>query len=873
MPITNSVSLHSTSNSLFEFILKFPKNKSLSPKERRQIWLAVIFVTAGVFLSLAASLAIKAGIDRDEKNEFDFACKEINNAISTRLYAHAQLLRSKAAFFVDTDGITREEWRNSYNRQMIEKNLPGIQGVGYSAIILPDQLALHEKIIRAEGFPDYTVRPKGKREIYTSIIYLEPFSGRNLRAFGYDMFSEPVRREAMEKARDHNIVSISGKITLVQESNEDIQAGTLMYVPVYKQDMPVGTIEERRRAIQGWVYSPYRMNDLMAGILGGYETLIERHLRLEIYDNSTYNQDALLYDSRKVLKEITESSFIFSQKTSISFNDYKWFLKYTQYDAVSSSLGYSNVWFFGIGGTSISILLFLLYMALVTTNIRANKKAEELTRDLNDSERRHSAMISNIQDVIGIVGADGFIKYTSSNIEKWFGWNKQEIEGTDSWLIVHPDDLERVQKEFFTLMGNDKSQKRIELRYKCKDGSYKPILLAATNLINDPVINGVLLNYHDITERKKAESKLQDVIEKNPMSIQILDKDGYTLSVNSAHTRLFGAVPPPDHSMFSDFQIMQQGLDELMKQAKNGEVVRLPDAYYNAHDLIPEAPDVFIWVSAVIFPIKDKYGKPEQFVLMHENITERKQAEKELLETKEKLEKTNAEKDQFFSVLAHDLKGPFQGFLGLTELFAENIRSFPRDELLNFSKAMNTSAKTLFKLLDNLLTWAQINKGGISLTPANLSLRALFSHNFDIIEQSLKRKEISFLNKIPESLQVHADEIMINSVARNLLSNALKFSKPGGKIIVSAGETEKDMIEIAVSDSGIGMGEELCKKLFTVGERVGREGTEGEKSSGLGLIICKEFVEMHDGKIWADSKENTGSTFYFTLPKVKSDVK
>ena len=265
-----------------------PKKYSIWQNDNRKIWLALALLIASLVLTCAAALYVKRGVESIARKEFDFSCNEIKNRMLIRIQQHAQILRSASAFYEINGNITREQWHNSIAHQNIEQVLPGIQGIGYAIIIPPDQLALHERKIRNEGFPQYAVKPMGKREIYTSIIYLEPFSERNLRAFGYDMFSEPIRRKAMEHARDFDEATLSGKITLVQETDKDIQAGTLMYVPVYERGLPVRNIEERRRAIRGWVYSPYRMNDLMRGILGAWELGEGRQIRLEVFDDTSF---------------------------------------------------------------------------------------------------------------------------------------------------------------------------------------------------------------------------------------------------------------------------------------------------------------------------------------------------------------------------------------------------------------------------------------------------------------------------------------------------------------------------------------------------------------------------------------------------------
>ena len=172
-------------------------------------------------------------------------------------------------------------------------NYPGIQGIGFAQRVTAADKEAHIRDLRAEGFPDYTIRPEGDRVEYFPIIYLEPFSGRNLRAFGYDMFSEQVRRSAMEEARDRGVTTISGKVTLVQETTEDIQNGFLMYLPLYEKNRPITTVQDRRAALQGFVYSPFRMNDFMKGII----THDSGSIAWEVYDGSDVDSDTILYRS------------------------------------------------------------------------------------------------------------------------------------------------------------------------------------------------------------------------------------------------------------------------------------------------------------------------------------------------------------------------------------------------------------------------------------------------------------------------------------------------------------------------------------------------------------------------------------------------
>ncbi len=236
--------------------------------KRRVVWHAWLLLLAGLIITAIATSLTKMQEEEAVARDFDFACSEIEGKIIERLNDHEQILRSGAAFFEQAGAVNRQQWHHFTERQKVEQHLSGIQGIGFARLIPRPKLEQHIQEIRAEGFPEYRVRPEGERDIYSSIIYLEPFTSRNLRAFGYDMLSEPVRRAAMELAGDRDIAVLSGKVTLVQETDKDVQAGTLMYVPVYRTDIPRETVVQRRAALLGWVYSPYRMNDLMRGILG-----------------------------------------------------------------------------------------------------------------------------------------------------------------------------------------------------------------------------------------------------------------------------------------------------------------------------------------------------------------------------------------------------------------------------------------------------------------------------------------------------------------------------------------------------------------------------------------------------------------------------
>ena len=349
-------------------------------------WIALLILFFGLVLTYISVHQTHKNTKKIANQEFEFQGNDIKLKIEARLKANTLLLRSGAAFFAASGTVTREEWRIFIEREKLSKNLPGIQGVGYSLIIPQTQLTQHIASVRKNGFPEYNVLPEGEREIYTSIIYLEPFTDRNLRAFGYDMFSEPIRRKAMEISRDSDYAMLSGKVILKQETIEDVQTGFLMYVPVYRNGMQTNTIEERNAAITGWVYSPFRINDLMNKVLGNLYSQSENWMHLEIYDKNDNSDKVLLYDSKG------ENKIIFKDKPDlyltlpIVFNGREWSLEFTGNNETLSLTNGKNLIVL-ISGITISFLLFALSLAFTYANFRAkqihllNRQLEKLNLD------------------------------------------------------------------------------------------------------------------------------------------------------------------------------------------------------------------------------------------------------------------------------------------------------------------------------------------------------------------------------------------------------------------------------------------------------------------------------------------------------------
>lgn len=238
----------------------------------------------------------------------------------------------------------------------------------------------------------------------------------------------------------------------------------------------------------------------------------------------------------------------------------------------------------------------------------------------------------------------------------------------------------------------------------------------------------------------------------------------------------------------------------------------------------------------------------------------------ELEKQQQKLYELNASKDKFFSIIAHDLRNPIAGFLNLTEILSDNFGTFSEKESKEFIDIMNQASKQLYNLLENLLQWSRSQTGNVPFEPKYFSLKKIVENTIDLLMMNIENKKIKVYIKIDDLCQVYADENMTTTVIRNLVSNAIKFSNPDGNIIIRA-EKSESFVVISVIDNGVGMRNEDREKLFRIDQHHTTVGTSNEKGTGLGLILCKEFVLRNGGQIWVESDLNKGSTFSFTLPK------
>jgi PAS domain S-box-containing protein len=631
------------------------------------------------------------------------------------------------------------------------------------------------------------------------------------------------------------------------------------------------------------------------------------------------------------------------------------------------------------------------------------RSAAELIKvkeDAEESKNRFQSIFFGAPAGIGVV-KDRVITEVNPKLLEITGYNQGDLVGQSS-LKLYPskEEFDYVGKEKYRQIGETGSG-TVETKWRKKDGTIIDVLLSSSVIFPGDYHRGVAFTAFDISSSKMSEAMFRDIVEKNPLSIQILNLEGYTIQTNSAHTRLFGAIPPPDYSIFKDTQLLEQGLGELFEQIKNGEIVHFPDSYFNAHDVeysfpnvlawikatgfalndsngVPErivlmhenitvrkhlelmfqdiidknpmsiqlvdkdgititgnpaylklfgslpppgfsifadlqskspeferlislakrgevvhlpdinynpkdvsadSPDNPVWIRALIFPINDIKGKPDRFVLMHENITERKQTENEIRLLNETLEHRIAERtiqletankelafrvselEQFSYVSNHDLQEPLRTLIQFTQLLNEKCAGMLDEDGEKYIEFISKSAMRMKVLVKDLLDYSLLGKESVkTIVDCNKIVKVVLGD----LEDSTKGRCANLT--VQELPTFNGYETELRLLFQNLVGNAIKYQKPDTvpEINISAESHEKDWL-FSIRDNGIGIDKKYNDKIFIIFQRLhNRSDFEG---TGIGLAHCKKIVEMHGGKIWVESTPGQGSVFMFTIPK------
>ncbi|MER2555336.1 MAG: CHASE domain-containing protein [Thauera sp.] len=461
-------------------------------------WLALAL---GLLLSVALWAYVDRHLDERAHDRFAHRASLARDSLLSRLQAYKQVLHGGVALFAASDNVTRAEWAAYVAALHLERSLPGIQGTGFTRMLPAAALEAHVAEVRAEGFPDYRISPPGERDPYSSIVYIEPFDARNRRAFGFDMYAEPVRRDAMQRARDTGEAALSGKVTLVQEHGEDVQSGFLIYLPVYGKGMPTSSVEERRKALLGFVYSPFRAQRMIQAIFG--EVL--RDLDIELYDDRIA-PDTLLYassagrlDARHVIAHPVEAA------------GRRWVVRFSSTPHFEADTVSAEATLILYGGSVLSLMLF----AVMHGNARHLRRMRTATARLARSRDEFRTLVENVPGVVFRCRIDPpwNVIHISHNIQVLTGATPEEFMSSRVSFgdFIVPEDVPQI------VAAIDAAERlgtpyEVEYRLRGRDGRTRWVSERGSASANEdgdsPWLDGVII---DITERKAAEDAIRNL--------------------------------------------------------------------------------------------------------------------------------------------------------------------------------------------------------------------------------------------------------------------------------------------------------------------------------------------------------------------------
>ncbi len=830
-----------------------------------------VVLVASLGLTTLVSYYAAQGRRIEAARSLDESADQIQTRIVTRIEAHIAMLRGGAALLASRGDIDRAAFHAYVKRLRLMLWYPGIQGVGYSVRVAPAALDSLTRSVRADAWPGFHVWPDSvARAEYHAIVYLEPPDTRNQAAIGYDMSTQPVRRAAMERARDTGMPTLSGAVTLVQETVEPRQPGFLIYVPVYRNGGLPSTPEARRDSLQGYVYGPFRANDLFSAIFGDGP---EKWADFSVYDDTLPVADALLYRSPGAAADNGYRSTYATRRT-ISMPGRRWLVTIASRPAFDAMYGRGRLAAaVSVGGVVVSLLLFGMTHRESEARLQAEDAGHlsELSRNaLRHSEARKSAIIESAIDCIITADRRGCITEFNPAAERTFGRRRQDVIGRPIAEMIIPPQLRGAHNERFgSYVATGEAHilgQRLELTGMRADGSEFPIELGitATHVDGEPVFTAHL---RDITERQRAEHSLresearfQHIADTAPVMIRTSTPEGSCTFFNARWLEFrgrsieqelgngwMGGVHPED---------LQYCLDTYSR------AVEAREDFVLEYRLLRN-DGAYRWITDHGTPRYNPSGEFLGYIGSSVDVTARKMSEQELerrvSERTLALSEANTELESFSWSVSRELAAAVHAIDGYARELGEDVGTALPAAVHAAGQRIHAAASHMGRLTEDLLAFARVGRQPLERrrVPAGDIARAALA---DLrAEMDGRRVEVE-IGRLPT---VFADPALLRQVYMDLLSNALAHTRGRPQPHIEIGCTDGMPAILFVRDNGEGHDRHRIEKAFSGGTRLD---ASGDAAGGMvGLVLVQRIVQRHGGRVWAEVDPEQGATYYFQL--------
>jgi len=756
-------------------------------------------------------------INEQDRSNFERSVQEIEDRVRLKIETSIALLRAGTGLFAASDSVEANEFERFVQQIQLEKNYPGVLGIGFSRRFSPQQMADVVSEMHRQGINDFKVWPQDSpRSEYNAILYLQPATRPNQGAIGFDMRTEGVRRQAMDTARDSGKPTASGRVQLVQERDLQVkQEGFLIYMPLYRENAPLDTVEHRREALLGFVYSPYRVGDFIN------QAIAEKNydVSLVVYDGTETTPDNVLSPPATE----TNSESLFNENRQLVVADRVWTLAYATKPSFEQHSSRSLLKYTVIFGG----LLSLLFFAVTRAEIRARTRAEQATEDVKESAATIRETLTERER------AEAALRETAQALR----------DANERALLEYERLLERI-KALAQALGTARELNDI---YRA--------LRQFTN-VSVPC-NGFFVSLYDAVRDVRtccygwADGLELDISELPPMPVtntgpnsravrtrEVVITNDYMRATQSSPGVVVGPDNGlrPDSSMAVPMAVMGRIIGTIEVQSYEKGVYRPEHA---------TAMSMAANLTAVAI---------ENVRLLNLERTAREAAEE-----------SNRLKDEFLATVSHELRTPLTAILGWSRL----LEGGTLDDAVT-QQAVETiwrNAKAQAQIVDDILDVSRIITGNLYLDLHPLQVVPVVENAINVVRPTADAKGIKIETYFDRAAaMISGDANRLQQVVWNLLSNAVKFTQSGGRVCAKVSQVT-GAVEVSVSDTGQGINQEFLPYVFDRFRQADSTTTRQHGGLGLGLAIARHLVEIHGGTIRAESPGiGKGATFTIRLP-------